>query len=456
MSLTSKSTLSLRKKDVQQQKKAGTAYRRLVFAHKASAGETGVTFTALVQPSEMAALGFTNPNSADILAANILFYKKNLTVISSARGVLMQDLSYTVPTSQRIEFQGFTALQDEIFTFLLETGVKDGLNVVDASPIIATGELAIGDTDFNVGTPFEVNKYNTQQVGSVLVFRDGVIQFRNPSNGTVGGNYQEVDNGSGLGTIIRFNEAPVSEASSIVVWGNLLAERPDGSMMAAIESLAGQLDQMIPTLAALAGVPETTFQGAPNNQDLKQFGDIVLGLLNLQIPIVQQMTAAGTINVGAITTPPTKGATVTLDKVSYGRFGDIGKFRYEYQQTSAGTIGSGHYLYSLPAGLEFDPTKVTFVTTAVVDLDAIDAVKAGMGVAAIRILAGGASGSGGFIIPYDATRFRVMQMNYFSIMQPQSSAFFNYAESQLEYFIEFDAPIKNWNATQTVREALGL
>lgn len=281
MSLTGRSTLSLKKKDVQQQKKAGTAYRRLVFAHKASAGETGINFTSLTQPSEMAALGFTNPSSSDILAANILFYKKNLTVISSARGVLMQDLSYIVPTSSRIEFQGFVALQDEIFTCLLETGVKDGLNVVDASPIIATGELAIGSTDFNVGTPFEVGKYSSQQIGSVLVFRNGAIQFRNPSNTTSGGNYQEVDNGSGLGTIIRFNNAPVGQTDNIVVWGNLLAERPDGSMMAAIESLAGQLDQMIPTLAALAGVPETTFQGQPNNQDLKAFGDKVSNLENI-------------------------------------------------------------------------------------------------------------------------------------------------------------------------------
>ena len=294
MSLTSKSTLSLKKKDVQQQKKAGTAYRRLVFAHKASAGETGVTFTSLTQPSEMAALGFTNPSSSDILAANILFYKKNLTVISSARGVLMQDLSYTIPTSSRIEFQGFTTLQDEIFTCLLETGVRDGLNIVDASPIIATGELAIGDTDFNVGVPFEVNKYNTQQVGAVLVFRDGVVQFRNPSNGTTGGNYQEVDNG-GLATLIRFNEAPVSEASQIVVWGNLMSERPDGSMMAAIESIAGQLDQMIPTLAALAGVPTTTFQAQPNNQDLKAFGDRVEaleGMLDIVIPATDNVVSA--------------------------------------------------------------------------------------------------------------------------------------------------------------------
>lgn len=313
MSLTGKGTLSLRKKDVQQQKQAGSTYRRLVFAHKANAGETGVTFTGLIQPSEMAALGFVNPSSADILAANILFYKKNLSVISSARGVLIQDLSYTVTTSSKITFQGFTALQDEIFTFVLETGVRDGQTIVDASPIVATGTLAVGVTDFNVGTPFEVNKYSNQQVGSVLVFRNGVIQFRNTGNSSsnLDGNYYEVNNGSGLATVIRFNVAPNVQEDNIVVWGNLLAERPDGSMMAAIESLAGQLDKMIPTLAILAGVPQSTFQGAPNNQDLKTFGNTVLDHENridaLEIP---------TYIEGTITIPAQSGAADTYVDVA--------------------------------------------------------------------------------------------------------------------------------------------
>lgn len=44
-----------------------------------------------------------------------------------------------------------------------------------------------------------------------------------------------------------------------------------------IERLQGQIDQMVPVLAAAAGVPESTFQTGPNDVDLKQFGDKVLG-----------------------------------------------------------------------------------------------------------------------------------------------------------------------------------
>lgn len=357
MSLIAKGTLSLRKQDVLQQKKAGTAYRRLVFAHKAAAGETGITVGSLVQPSEMAALGFTNPSNADILAANILFYKKNLTVISSARGVLMQDLSYTVPTSARIEFQGFTALEGEIFTCLLETGVRDGLTLVDASPIVATGELAIGSTDFNVGTPFEANKYNSQQIGAVLVFRNGQIQFRNPSNGTSGGNYQEVNNGDGLSTVIRFNNAPVGQTDNIVVWGHLLAERPDGSMMASIESLAGQLDSMIPIVAALAGVPETTFQAAPNNQDLKAFGDKVEALLDAQVPIATDWKSVSTGNItgsgGGTLAIGTGGGA--LYAVEMKQIGDEALIKYTIRIGTSGTSDvAGTYLFPLPTGISIN------------------------------------------------------------------------------------------------------
>ena len=293
MSLTGRNTLSLRKKDVLEQKQAGSAYKRLVFAHKATAaGQTGINITSLTQPSEMAALGFTNPSTAELQAAKMLFYKKNLTVVSSIRGLLIQDLSYTIATNERIAFQGFTSDENEIFTCTLESSVKDGLQVVDAIAITSTGDLAIAATDYNVGVPFQVGKNISMQMGSVLVFREGIIQARNPNNGTSGGNYQEIDAGGGLGNIIRFNTAPIISAEGIIVVSNgSVAERPTGSLMAVVESLAGQMDLVIPTVAALAGQPETNYQGAPNNVDLKSFGDKVAALLTAQVPIVTEWIA---------------------------------------------------------------------------------------------------------------------------------------------------------------------
>lgn len=431
MSLTGKGTLSLRKSEVLQQKKAGTAYRRLVFAHKASAGETGITIGSLVQPSEMAALGFVNPSSSDILAANILFYKKNLTVISSARGVLMQDLSYTVPTSARIEFQGFTALQDEIFTCLLETGVRDGVTVVDASPIVATGELSIGSTDFNVGTPFEVNKYNSQQIGAVLVFRNGQIQFRNPSNGTSGGNYQEVNNGDGLSTVIRFNNAPVGQTDNIVVWGHLLAERPNGSMMAAIESLAGQLDSMIPTLAALAGVPESTFQAAPNNQDLKAFGDKVEALLDAQVPIITEWVSY---------TPTGSWTGPTTYSGKWRRVGDTGE--YDILVSLSGAPNPVALTVNLPSGHAIDTTKYTLATS-------------------LFGMHGTASDSGGL---YEVAGFAEAPSKIYvtrktsvadNLALVDASNPFTFGSGDYVQ-LKFSVPISGWSSTQTLRQQLGL
>lgn len=307
MSLTGKNTLSLRKKDVNEQRSIAVGFKKLVFAHKASLGATGIDLGSLVTPTEMSSLGFVNASTADMLAAKLLFFNKNLTLTSSSRNLLMQDLSYTVKSNSRIEFQGFTALEGEIFVGVIDASARTGNNLVDARPIVATGSLAVSVIDFNVGTPFRVNHTPGSQVGEVVVYRNGMQQFRNVGNSPTGdGNYYEVQAGNGLGTVIRFNSAPVSQPDNIMVISNgLIAERPDGSMMAVIESLAGQLDQVIPTVAALAGQPETNFQGAPNNVDLKQFGDEVISqssrIAALENPIALLVTGNPTVTYTANT-----------------------------------------------------------------------------------------------------------------------------------------------------------
>ena len=277
MSLTGKNTLSLRKKDVQEQKSIAVGFKKLVFAHKATLADTGINLNSLVAPAaEMPA--HVNPSLSDLQAANLLFYKDNLTLVSSFRGLLIKDLAYRMTTNTNIQFIDFTAEDGEIFVGIIDGSAKTGQNIVDARPIVSTGLLTVGNTDYNVGTPFRVNEYPLTQSGEVIVFRNGVQQFRNVGNSPSGeGNYYEVNAGGGLGVIIRFNNAAAGDDDSILVISNgLIAERPDGSMMAAIENIAGQMDQVIPTVAALAGVPETDFQVAPNNVDLKAFGDRVL------------------------------------------------------------------------------------------------------------------------------------------------------------------------------------
>lgn len=279
--LTGNGSLSLKKKDIVNQKVPATGFKKTVFAHKASAGQTGIDLTLLTAPTELTSLGFSQPSGGELTNANLLFFRNNLKLVSSVRGQLVDFLSYTVSGSTRITFQGFTSLEGEIFIGYIDYNAVTSSTVVDASPIIATGTLAASSTDFAVGTPFKVNQFATQQVGAVTVFLDGVQQYRNSGNSSsvLDGNYYEVDNGAGLGTIIRFNVTSLSARSVAVTSNGLMFERPSGSMMAAIESIQGQVNNMGTYVAALAGLAlATVLGGAPTYQDLSAFGDRVLAL----------------------------------------------------------------------------------------------------------------------------------------------------------------------------------
>ncbi len=274
MSNTGKATLSIKRKDVRDQKSIATGFKKLVFAHQAGAGETTIDLAALTVPPDMAGNGFVNPSLADMQAAKMKTFRKNLTLISSLRGELIDFLSYTVNSATSITLF-FDAEADEIFTGTLDHNAKTGVSLADAKPLVAVGDLAVGTTDFATGDSFKTG-VDPQEV---VVYRGGLIQIRNTGNSStvLDGNYHEVDSGSGFSTLIRFNVAASGTPDSIIVNGvGALVERPTGSQQQEIDSLAGQIDNMIPTLADLANVPETDFQAAPNNIDLKQFGDRVL------------------------------------------------------------------------------------------------------------------------------------------------------------------------------------
>lgn len=280
--LTGNGSLSLRKKDLENQKTPTVGFRKTVFAHKASAGQTGINLAFLTVPTELTSNGFSQPSVGELQSANLLFYRNNLKLISSARGVLVDFLSYAVASSTQINFIGFTALEGEIFYGIIDYSAQTGLKVVDASPIIATGTLSAGQTDFNVGTPFKVGQYGSYNVGAVLVYVDRALQQRNTANSSTvkDKDYYEVDSGSGLGSIIRFNTTDPTEGREITVVSNgLLSERPDGSMMAVIESLSGYIDNLTQVVAQLSGLSTTAVKGAaPSNVDLKNFGDRVFEL----------------------------------------------------------------------------------------------------------------------------------------------------------------------------------
>ncbi len=276
MAVIGKGTTSFRKKDVAEQKGIALGFKKVRFAHKATAGDTGINLSSLVTPTEMSTYGFVNPSASTIAAAQLNFFRNNLKLVSSLKGLLVDQLSYQVVSSTQINFIDFTAEDGEIFTGWLDEAPTTSLNVVDGRTIIASGTLTAGSTDFNIGTPIVINQNSAQQIGAVMVFADRALQYRKVGNVTGGdGDYIEVPVAGGLGSLIRFSAQNYDRFITVISNG-VVAERPDGSMMAAIERAQGQIDAMVPTLAAVAGVPTTTFQTAPNNVDLKQFGDQVV------------------------------------------------------------------------------------------------------------------------------------------------------------------------------------
>ncbi len=276
MGIIGKGTNSFKKQDVKEQKSVALGFQKIRFAHKATLGDTGINLASLVTPTEMSTNGFTNPNASAISRASIQVFRNNLKLVSSLRGLLVDQLSYVVSSNTTITFLGFTAEDGEIFQGWLDEAPTTNLSVVDGKTVVASGILAAGQTDFNIGSPIPLNQNSAQQIGAVMVFADRGLQYRKVGNTASGdGDYIEVPVAGGLGTLLRFN-ASGSDRFITVMSNGVVSERPDGSMMAYIERVQGQVDAMIPTLAAVAGVPTTTFQAAPNDVNLKQFGDTVL------------------------------------------------------------------------------------------------------------------------------------------------------------------------------------
>ena len=277
--------LSIRKKDLSTSGSGSTSgvSNKLVFAHEAVGGEALIDVNTLITPPAMAGNGFSQPTTLELQNAKMFFNRKCLTVVSSSKGLLQDYVSYRVTSSNTITFEGFTADPGEIFLCTLNTQeATSSFQQVDAAPIACTGTVLAGNQDINVGTPFEINKYPTQQIGVVSVYVDGVIQFRNVGNATANpaadGDYEEVDAGGGLGTIIRLNDTTGFDRVVHVVSNGAIINAPDDSRDAVLETLAGQIDNMVPVLADAAGVPEASLQGAPNNVNLKAFGDRVFKL----------------------------------------------------------------------------------------------------------------------------------------------------------------------------------
>jgi len=116
------------------------------------------------------------------------------------------------------------------------------------------------------------------------------------------------------------------------------------------------------------------------------------------------ITFVGSLSGG---TAPTKGTTY-VDKVTWVQYGKFVKMEYTFGQTSAGTLGSGDYVISLPTGFTFSSDHPTWNNTSSTQNN-VRALALAVGQASV--LNGNTSASEyyfwGAVVPRTTTAFRI-------------------------------------------------
>lgn len=274
MDMIGRGTLSLRKADVLEGSRnaMSVGYKKIRFAHKCTGGETEIVFASLNFPAELSTVMPGNPSQTQLESCQLRFFSTNLTLTSSARGLLIPDLSYECQNS-KIVLKGFTAYPGEIFYGLVDYVSSANTLFVDAKPINVSKTMGAAETIFNVGEAFQVNAYPGQSSGSVKVFRNRQLMYRNTGNSSslLDKDYYEVPSTDGFGTTIKFNTAYGALVEVTVVSNYAYVDRPDFHLMQKLDVLATQLS----SLATMTGhsLDLTSF---PNTMDLKAFGDRLL------------------------------------------------------------------------------------------------------------------------------------------------------------------------------------
>jgi hypothetical protein len=149
--------------------------------------------------------------------------------------------------------------------------------------------------------------------------------------------------------------------------------------------------------------------------------------------------------IGAITTPPTLGSNTT--SAQWRRVGGNMQIRYNLQQTSAGTAGSGDYLFPLPAGYTLDTTKIKLSTSA----NGADGSVIGSGSAALTTASSTAPATSAHAVAYNATSFRLFTTTgtAATLIGVGSG---QYALNNTTVYLSFDVevPISGWGSSQVL------
>lgn len=280
MAIAGKNTIHFTKQDLDTSKGIALGFKNLKFYHEPTTADTVIDLTALIFPSSGTPSGASNPSSTELSEANLLFNRNSFQLISSISGILDFD-SYEFTSNTSITLATGAAV-GELFTGVIYNTPRTGLQVLDGIPGVTTATLAASTDEIVTSTSFALNANPSTQIGSVMVLMDGQLLLRNVGNVAAApgadGNYEEVGTGGG-GSSIKFNIVDAVNAREITILPTpQFTVAPNDTVLGLIEKVAGENNKIIPTVAVLAGVAESTFTSGPSAVDGANFGSRVIDL----------------------------------------------------------------------------------------------------------------------------------------------------------------------------------
>ena len=296
MAIAGKNTIHFTKQDLDTSKGIALGFKNLKFYHEPTVGDTVIDLTSLSFPVSGAPTGAANPSVTELSEANLLFNRNSFQLISSLSGVLDFD-SYEFTSNTSITLAEGTE-EGELFTGVIYNTPRTGLQVLDGIPGVTTATLTAGTDEVVTTTSFALNANPGAQIGAVMVLMDGQLLLRNAGNATAtpgaDGNYQELGTGAS-GSSIKFNTTYGTDREIIILPTPQFAVAPNDTVLGLIEKVAGENNKIIPTVAALAGVAESTFTSAPSAVDGSNFGNRVIDLETYTVYSTGD-TLTGTVN----------------------------------------------------------------------------------------------------------------------------------------------------------------
>lgn len=144
-----------------------------------------------------------------------------------------------------------------------------------------------------------------------------------------------------------------------------------------------------------------------------------------------------TLTIGGSTASPTLGTT-SVNQAFHSRIGDKMMIQYHLDQDTAGTSGTGAYLFPVPSGFTIDTSKITPATSG------------GVPSVGSATVFDGTSVYTGSVVVFDSTNLAIIIGDETSAPQYMSSTVSSLANADIRVSFTAFIPISGWEATNLV------